>query len=36
MKENTSIGVFAEMYGLNKEDLMTLNYIQDETEMLHE
>lgn len=36
MKEKTSIGVFAEMYGLNKEDLMTLNYIQDETEILHE
>jgi surface antigen len=36
MKERMSIGVFAEMYSLNKEDLMTLNYIQDETEVLHE
>ena len=36
MKEKMSIWVFAEMYDLNKQDLMTLNYIQDETEILHD
>jgi len=36
MAERMSIWVFAEMYNLNKEDLMTLNYIQDETEILHD
>jgi LysM repeat protein len=28
--------VFANRYGLNVEDLMSLNYIQDETEMLQD
>ncbi len=35
MKDRMSIGVFAQLYGLNKEDLMSLNYIQDETEILY-
>ena len=35
IKDKVSIGVFADTYGLNKEDLMSLNYIQDETEMLY-
>ena len=34
LQENTTIGVFADTYGLNKEDLMSLNYMQDETELL--
>lgn len=36
MKNKTTIRVFAELYGLNLEDLMTLNYIQDDTEILQE
>jgi len=36
MKNRTTIRVFAELYGLNLEDLMTLNYIQDDTEILQE
>jgi len=32
--EKTNIVVFANKYNLNLEDLMTLNYIQDETEIL--
>ena len=34
MRETQNIKVFANKYGLNLEDLMTLNYIQDDTEML--
>lgn len=34
IKDKVAIWVFADTYGLNKEDLMSLNYIQDETEML--
>ncbi len=33
---NQNILVFANKYGLNVEDLMTLNYIQDETEILQD
>jgi len=36
MKNKTTIRVFAELYDLNLEDLMTLNYIQDDTEILQE
>lgn len=35
MTEQSTVKVFADKYGLNLEDLMTLNYIQDETEMLY-
>ena len=34
--EKTNILVFANKYSLNIEDLMTLNYIQDESEILQE
>lgn len=34
IKEKTNVLVFANKYSLNIEDLMTLNYIQDESEML--
>jgi LysM repeat protein len=34
VRETQNIKVFANKYGLNLEDLMTLNYIQDDTEML--
>lgn len=34
IKDKTNIVVFANKYNLNLEDLMTLNYIQDETEIL--
>lgn len=34
LQEKTTIGVFADTYGLDKEDLMSLNYMQDETELL--
>ncbi|MBU0626922.1 LysM peptidoglycan-binding domain-containing protein [Patescibacteria group bacterium] len=36
LPEKTNIVVFANKYNLNLEDLMTLNYIQDETEILFE
>jgi len=36
IKEKTNIVVFANQYSLNAQDLMTLNYIQDETEILNE
>ncbi len=35
MSEQSTVKVFADKYSLNLEDLMTLNYIQDETEMLY-
>ncbi|MBP7061680.1 hypothetical protein KBA84_02495 [Patescibacteria group bacterium] len=35
MAEQSTVKVFADKYSLNLEDLMTLNYIQDETEMLY-
>ncbi len=35
VKEKTNIIVFANKYNLNAKDLMTLNYIQDETEILN-
>jgi len=31
--EKTNVVVFANAYDLNLQDLMTLNYIQDETEL---
>ena len=34
MKEKTNIVVFANKYNLNVQDLMTLNYIADQTELL--
>ena len=36
IQEKENILVFANKYGLNLEDLMTLNYIQDETEVLQD
>lgn len=33
LKGKTNVVVFANKYGLNLQDLMTLNYIQDETEI---
>ncbi len=35
LKEKTNIVVFANKYNLNLKDLMTLNYISDETEILN-
>jgi len=35
MKDKANVLVFANQYSLNVEDLMTLNYIQDETEILY-
>ena len=35
MKEKTNIVVFANKYNLNVQDLMTLNYIADQTELLN-
>jgi surface antigen len=35
MAEQSTVKVFADKYSLNLQDLMTLNYIQDETEMLY-
>lgn len=34
VRETQNVKVFANKYGLNLEELMTLNYIQDDTEML--
>jgi hypothetical protein len=34
MKEKTNVVVFANKYNLNLQDLMTLNYIQDDSEIL--
>ncbi len=34
IKDKTNVVVFANQYGLNLQDLMTLNYIQDESEIL--
>lgn len=34
VEDKTNVVVFANKYNLNLQDLMTLNYIQDETEML--
>ena len=34
MKDKTNIVVFANQYNLNLQDLMTLNYISDQTELL--
>lgn len=34
LPEKTNIVVFANRYNLKLEDLMTLNYIQDESEIL--
>jgi hypothetical protein len=31
--EKTNVVVFANKYNLNVQDLMTLNYVQDETEL---
>jgi LysM repeat protein len=36
IQEKENILVFANKYGLNLEDLMTLNYVQDETEVLQD
>lgn len=36
VKEQSTVKVFADTYSLKLEDLMTLNYIQDETELLYE
>lgn len=36
IRENQNIKVFANKYGLNLEDLMTLNYITDDSEILYE
>ncbi len=33
IKDKTNVVVFANMYKLNPQDLMTLNYVQDETEI---
>jgi hypothetical protein len=33
VKEKTNVVVFANKYNLNIQDLMTLNYIQDESEI---
>ncbi len=35
MKKERSLKLFAEFYRLNIEDLMTLNYISDDSEMLY-
>ena len=35
VRETQNIKVFASKYGLNLEDLMTMNYIQDDTEILY-
>lgn len=35
MEEKTNVVVFANKYNLNIEDFMTLNYMQDETELLY-
>jgi LysM repeat protein len=35
VKEKSNIVVFANKYSLNLQDLMTLNYIQDESELLN-
>lgn len=35
VQEKTNILVFANKYNLNVQDLMTINYISDETELLH-
>lgn len=35
LEDKTNVVVFADKYNLNLEDLMTINYIQDETEMLY-
>jgi LysM repeat protein len=34
VRETQNIKIFANKYGLNLNDLMTLNYITDDTEML--
>ncbi len=36
VRENQNIKVFANKYGLNLKDLMTLNYITDESEILYQ
>jgi len=36
VRENQNIKVFANKYGLNLQDLMTLNYITDDSEILYE
>jgi len=33
IKDKTNVVVFANKYNLNLQDLMTLNYVQDETEL---
>jgi len=33
IKEKTNVVVFTNTYKLNLQDLMTLNYVQDETEI---
>ncbi|MEI8009348.1 MAG: hypothetical protein WCI00_08565 [bacterium] len=33
IKDKTNVVVFANKYTLNLQDLMTLNYVQDETEI---
>ncbi|HCB52146.1 TPA: hypothetical protein DEP21_06365 [Patescibacteria group bacterium] len=34
--QNINIVVFVNKYSLNKDDFMTLNYIQDESEILYQ
>jgi LysM repeat protein len=36
MRDTQNIKVFANKYGINLKDLMTLNYITDDTEMLYQ
>jgi hypothetical protein len=36
VRENQNIKVFANKYGLDLQDLMTLNYITDDSEILYE
>ncbi|MEI7919779.1 MAG: hypothetical protein WCH65_06480 [bacterium] len=33
IQDKTNVVVFANKYNLNLQDLMTLNYVQDETEL---